>query len=312
MAQVTKASAINLSNIKFSDPRKVGNNGVHVVYVNYGGGINPLYVQSPKVDIKWNPTYYADNEEQGKYTVEIALPGVGSDDQITPFHNKMAEFDQFMLDTAYENRAAWFKNGKKLSRDTIETVYTPMIKVSVDSETGEPDGKWPPSFKFKIKKTNSKFTCNVFDSAKNQLNIDNKESDDFVDLETILVKGNTVNLILKCVSVWLINGKFGVTWQAEQMMVTTKPSVSLNGCAFVDDDDDAVPSNDVVSNVVADSDDEYTEANDGKEPNKVEDSDDDDSDDDSDDDDVEEEPAPEPEPEPVKKKKVVRRVKKSE
>ena len=104
------------------------------------------------------------------------------------------------------------------------------------------------------------------------------------------------------------NGKFGVTWQAEQMMVTTKPSVTLKGCAFVDDDDDAVPSNDVASNVVADSDDEYAEANNGKEPDKVNDSDDD-SDEDSDDD-VKEEPAPEPEP--VKKKKVVRRVKKSE
>ena len=299
MAQVTKASAINLSNIKFSDPRKVGNNGVHVVYVNYGGGINPLYVQSPKVDIKWNPTYYADNEEQGKYTVEIALPGVGSDDQITPFHNKMAEFDQFMLDTAYENRAAWFKNGKKLSRDTIETVYTPMIKVSVDSETGEPDGKWPPSFKFKIKKTNSKFTCNVFDSAKNQLNIDNKESDDFVDLETILVKGNTVNLILKCVSVWLINGKFGVTWQAEQIMVTQKPSVSLNGCAFLKDDDDEVSSNDVAAEaeqLVDDSDDEEEQ----EDEQEVEEDEEEEE---------EEEPAPEPEP---KKKKVVRRVKKSD
>ena len=37
MAQVIKASAIELSNLKFSDPRKVGNNGVQVVYVNYGG-----------------------------------------------------------------------------------------------------------------------------------------------------------------------------------------------------------------------------------------------------------------------------------
>jgi hypothetical protein len=171
-----------------------------------------------------------------------------------------------------------------------------MIKVSVDSETGEPDGKWPPAFKFKVKKQNNKFTCNVFDSSKNQLNVDDSESDDFVDLNNVLVKGASVNLILKCVSVWLINGKFGVTWQAEQIMVTERPSVSLVGCAFKDDDDDEVPSNDVSNKV------EEEEVE--QESEKVED-----SDDEEEEEEVEEE-EPEPEPEP-KKKKVVRR-KKSE
>ena len=293
MAQVIKASAIDINNLKFSDPRKVGNNGVQVVYVNYGGGMNSLYVQPPRVDLKWDPTYYADNDENGKFTAEFALPGVGTDDQITPFHDKMKAFDELMIDKAYENRAAWFKNGKKLTRDMIENVYTPMVKVSVDSETGEPDGKWPPAFKFKIKKQNSKYTCNVFDSSKNQLNVDNTESEDFVDLKNVLVKGATVNLILKCVSVWLINGKFGVTWQAEQIMVTQKPSVSLTGCAFIQDDDDEVPSNDVESQVVDDSDEDDEEQVDEDEEEE------------------EEEPEPAPEPEP-KKKKVVRRVKKSE
>ena len=292
MAQVIKASAIEIKNLKFSDPRKVGNNGVQVVYVNYGGGMNSLYVQPPRVDLKWDPTYYADNDENGKFTVEFALPGVGTDDQITPFHDKMKAFDELMIDKAYDNRATWFKNGKKLTRDMIENVYTPMIKVSVDSETGEPDGKWPPAFKFKIKKQNSKFTCNVFDSSKNQLNVDNAEAEDFVDLKTVLVKGATVNLILKCVSVWLINGKFGVTWQAEQIMVTQKPSVSLSGCAFIQDDDDEVPSNDVAAEQV------------------VEDSDDDDEEEQVDDEEEDPEPVPEPEPEPKKKK--IRRVKKAE
>ena len=295
MAQVIKASAIDINNIKFSDPRKVGNNGVHVVYINYGSGMNSLYVQPPRVDLKWDPTYYADNDENGKFTAEFALPGVGTDDQITPFHDKMKAFDELMIDKAYENRATWFKNGKKLTRDMVENVYTPMIKVSVDSETGEPDGKWPPAFKFKIKKQNSKFTCNVFDSSKNQLNVDNAEAEDFVDLKNVLVKGATVNLILKCVSVWLINGKFGVTWQAEQIMVTQKPSVSLRGCAFLKEEDDEVPPNNVVENKVVDSDDSEEEDVENEEEEEE----------------VEEEPQPEPEP-GTKKKKVVRRVKKSE
>ena len=76
-------------------------------------------------------------------------------------------------------------------------------------------------------------------------------------------------------------------------MVTERPSVSLNGCAFIQDDDDEVQSN-VVSN--KEDVEEVSE--------KVEDSDEDeDEDDDSD---------HEPEPEPVPKKKKVVRRKKSE
>ena len=147
---------------------------------------------------------------------------------------------------------------------------------------------------YTLQKQNNKFTCNVFDSSKNQLNVDDTESEDFVDLKNVLVKGATVNLILKCVSVWLINGKFGVTWQAEQIMVTQKPSVSLTGCAFLKDDDDEVSSNDVAAAEQV--------VNDSVETTEV-------VDDDSDDDDEEDEQVLQPVE--TKPKKVVRRKKTS-
>mgnify|MGYP000503929166 CR=1 FL=1 len=291
MAQVIKASSIDIKNLKFSDPRKVGNNGVHVVYVNYGGGMNSLYVQPPRVDLKWDPTYYADNDENGKFTVEFALPNVGSDDQITPFHNKMKEFDELMVDKAFENRATWFKNGKKLSRETIETLYTPLIKVSTDPDTGEPNGKYPPSFKFKIVKKENKHECSVYDSKRSEYNIDEPDSDNFADLEQVLTKGSTMGVILKCNGVWLINNKFGCTFRAEQVMVTTRPSTALGrGCAYIPDDDDEVV-NDVVEPV---SQSDTTVVNDSGESG-------DDSDDDS-----HVEPVPDTET-----KKKVRRVKKA-
>ena len=50
MAQVIKASAIDIKNLKFSDPRKVGNNGVQVVYINYGGGnLHCITMNVPKL-----------------------------------------------------------------------------------------------------------------------------------------------------------------------------------------------------------------------------------------------------------------------
>jgi len=243
---VVKAQNVNLSKITLSDPRKFGQNGVQIVFVNYDGQ-NPLYIQSPKVDILWDAKYFPDNETGGKYNVQFSLPNVDSD--TGSFLNKMNELDEHIIDVAYENRATWFKNGKKLSRETIETLYTPLIKVSTDPDTGEPNGKYPPSFKFKIVKKENKHECSVYDSKRSEYNIDEPDSDNYADLEQVLTKGSTMGVILKCNGVWLINNKFGCTFRAEQVMVTTRPSTALGrGCAFIPDDDDEVV-NDVVEPV---------------------------------------------------------------
>jgi len=285
---VVKAQNVNLSKITLSDPRKFGQNGVQIVFVNYDGQ-NPLYIQSPKVDILWDAKYFPDNETGGKYNVQFSLPNVDSD--TGSFLNKMNELDEHIIDVAYENRATWFKNGKKLSRETIETLYTPLIKVSTDPDTGEPNGKYPPSFKFKIVKKENKHECSVYDSKRSEYNIDEPDSDNFADLEQVLTKGSTMGVILKCNGVWLINNKFGCTFRAEQVMVTTRPSTALGrGCAFIPDDDDEVV-NDVVEPV---SQSDTTVVNDSGESG-------DDSDDDS-----HVEPVPDTET-----KKKVRRVKKA-
>ena len=288
---VVKADNVSISKISLSEPKKLsGKNGVNIIFVNYDGVQSPLYVQTPKVDITWDAKYFADNENSstGKYNVQFSLRGVGTDEQVTSFHDKMVEFDKFMIETAYENRASWFPKLKKLTPDTIETLYTPMVKVSTDSESGEPDGKWPPSFKFKIKKKDGVHDCSVYDPQKNTYNIDEEQGDNFVNLEDILKKGSSMSVILKCSMVWLINNKFGVTWYAEQVKVTEKVSNSLGkACAFIDDDDDEVV-NDVVEDAVEEVEDNNDEV---------------DSDDET--------PTEVHEPEPEPKKKVVRRVKKA-
>jgi hypothetical protein len=290
---VVKAENVSISKISLSEPKKLqGKNGVNIIFVNYDGVQSPLYVQTPKVDITWDAKYFADNENSstGKYNVQFSLRGVGTDEPVTSFHDKMVEFDKFMIDTAYENRATWFPKLKKLTPDTIETLYTPMVKVSTDPESGEPDGKWPASFKFKIKKKDGQHDCSVYGPQKNSYNIDAEQDPDFVNLEDILKKGSTMNVILKCSMVWLINNKFGVTWYAEQVKVTEKVSTSLGkACAFIDDDDDEVVNDvvdDVVNDVVNDADNGDLDSDD-ETPTEVQ----------------------EPEPEP--KKKVVRRVKKA-
>ena len=108
-----------------------------------------------------------------------------------------------------------------------------MVKVSVDDETGEPNGKWAPKFQFKIVKRDGKVLADCYDSNKVQLETG---GEDAVNLETMFKKGTKVKMILKCNGLWIASGKFGCTWKAEQIKIVTP--VGFSGYAFDDSDDD--------------------------------------------------------------------------
>ena len=45
------------------------------------------------------------------------------------------------------------------------------------------------------------------------------------ELVNKLKKGSKVKLLIKCMGIWIASGKFGCTWRAEQMIVTTPESL---------------------------------------------------------------------------------------
>ena len=71
MSQQLKASQLDLSNVKFSSLRTMDNGG-KTVYLNYGDGIAPIYLQTPEVDLPFDPSYFADNETSGKYSIKFS------------------------------------------------------------------------------------------------------------------------------------------------------------------------------------------------------------------------------------------------
>ena len=265
--------------------------GAKIIYLNYSGG--PLFVQTPEMTVPYDSgSYYADNDNSGKYAVKVSMEGHTSNPQMKQFHDMLQSMDESIMNSGVENALAWFKK-KTLTPEVAKELYTPMVKVSVDSETGEPNGKWAPTFAFKIVKRDGKVQCDCYDSEKNKLEL---EGDNSVDLETMFKKGTKVRMILKCNGLWIASGKFGCTWRAEQIKINSP--IEYSGYAFDDDDEDEgveLTRTDTVSqpeNYVESEEEEEEEAADEEE--------------DEEEDEVEEEP----EPEPVKKK-VVRKKKKA-
>jgi hypothetical protein len=241
-----KVSTIKASSVK-SLP-----SGAKMVYLNYGGGATPIYIQTPELEVPFDPKFFADNGTNtgptGKHNIGVSLKGMDSSPALQMFHDKMVELDTFLKETAKENSKEWFKK-PSMSDDAIENLYTPLIKVYIDPETGEATGKYAPTFKFKVPKRDNKYTCKVYtrEMAKNKEVFDiNHETDSPVDFESVLMKGSKIKVVLKCNGIWLANGKFGCTWKAEQMCVKV-PEGGLQDFAINDDsddeDDNAGPSN---------------------------------------------------------------------
>ena len=154
MASALKASQVDFTKLTISPPKTLDNGG-KMMFINYNGGINPFYITVPEVEVPWEPSYFSDNDTSGKYAVKISLKNLDENKDLKDFHTMLCNMDTFLKEKALANSQAWFK--KKMSEELINELYTPLVKVSVDDETGEPNGKYPDSFGFKIVKRDNKF-----------------------------------------------------------------------------------------------------------------------------------------------------------
>jgi hypothetical protein len=256
---VMLAKNFDISKIKFSTIKTLDNGG-KMLFLNYGEGNTPIFLQTPELELPFDPKYFDDSKTSGKFSITPSLKGMNDNKQVKDFHDKMCEFDEFLKEKAVENSLAWFKKSK-ISKEAIDSLYTPQVKVSMDPETGEPNGKYPPRIAFKVIKKDEKVQCKIYDNKKNVFDV-NGDTEEPVAVENVLMKGSQIKAVLKCNGIWLANGKFGCTWRAEQIRVKV-PEGGLQDFAIMSDSDDEGEEEDTSAetthNLIDDSDDEEEE-----------------------------------------------------
>ena len=272
---------VEMDKIQYSPIRSMDNGG-KMSWLNYGEGINPIYLQTKELDVVFDASYFGD-DNTGKYSVRVSFNNLKGDKKMQQLHKCLKEFDEKVITDGMKNSQSWLRQAK-MTRDTAEALYTPIIKIPIDKESGEPTDKYPPSMQFKIVKRDGNVLCKCFDAERNELNVSNPEEENYVDIAHLLKKGSKVKLVLKCAGLWIASGKFGCTWQAEQMLVSVPPK--LDDFAFRSDDEDDDDDDD---------DEEVGKVEEKKETTMIEDS--------SDDTEESEEEPPEEKPRKVVKKK---------
>ena len=239
---------LNMKKITTSELKSLGN-GAKIMYINYSEAPNssPIILQTPTMQLLWDSSYFSDNDEgNGKISCKLNFKGYESDNDIKTFKDKMVEFDNYLINLAVSNSKKWF-SGKTLSKDTIEQLYTPMVKYSMDTETGEINKQYAPSFAFKIAKRKNNYNCKVFNEQRELMNINKIDDDDYIDILNVLKKGTPITSLLVCNGLWFAGGKFGCTWKAEQIKTQMVNMATLDNYAFRDNDDDGDEDEEFIS-----------------------------------------------------------------
>ena len=246
-----KPEQIDTSKIEIGQLKKL-DNGASIAYVNLSS--KPIYVKTSEFGVPFGAQYWPDSvDNSGKWSVKVNLKGEGSETMV----QMLRDFDTKIKEEAIKNCVSWFKK-RNLTADTIDTLYTPMLKESLDPETGEPNGKYPPGFAFKIVKRDGNVSCKVYLTKDHVYNLTEEGHEKYANLETLIGKGSRVKLLLRCNGIWVANGKFGCTWRAEQIKVS--PAESFDEYAF-DETDEEVERID--GNFVDSSDEETEKDNEG-------------------------------------------------
>ena len=223
---IVKSHRLNLDLLQIADARDNGNGG-KTIYLNYQGGM--FKMQTPKMTMPYNMSVY-DKGEYPKYSIDVAFRDLDDDYRVRGFHENMNDLQTEILQTALDNSKKWFSKTHK-SVDVLSALFTPLVKRSIDRETGEPDGRYPDTMKFKLPVRDGKPGFVVTDFEDNI--IENPQ------LETLLTKESKVQALLRCGGIWVIAGKFGCTWTVERLRVESSSSMEggVGANFFVDDDD---------------------------------------------------------------------------
>jgi len=231
---------------------KAMSSGAKLFFLDYDG--QPLFIQSPEMSLAFDPQMFEDGPD-AKYSVKSSLNL--SNENCKEFFDKMSGFDERLKDLGKTNSVEWFRK-KDVSDDVIDSMFAGTVREHMDAETGEPSGRYAPTFGFKVKKKDNKIMCRCFDETKTEINFNDPEAANHMALDKILKKNTSVKGLFKCDFVWHSPGKFGCTWSAVQLKV--KVPKGFDEYAFMDDEDDAAESERLseVKFVPSDSDEEET------------------------------------------------------
>jgi len=231
---------INASNITFSEVKKnkQGGGSVSFKYTNQNVQFRfPQFMFPGGVLVKENQN--KDGSFTTSYTMSASLhgcdpygaePAAGTDD-VQKAYNFLREFQEAVIKAAADNSPKWF--GKKREIGSIRDSFNKFLSVSVENtaEGWVPNGKYPPSLRFKLPVYDGKVSMDIIDDEENDVILKSPS-----DLPEAFGKGCSANIIAQG-SIYIIGQAFGLTWKPSFVKVSKRRRQTARDLFREDQDD---------------------------------------------------------------------------
>ena len=163
-----------------------------------------------------------------------------------PFNAQLSKFDQLEFNLSLGTNQDLIDKFKELDTQIVafakendwiteESVYVPTLKEAKNDA-------YPPTIRIKVPRRMGVVQTQFFDENKKLIDV--ATDDKVLDL---LSKGTNALSAIECVGLWFANGRYGLSWKAEQIRFIpwqrAAPDAGEGGYAFADSSDESEVSN---------------------------------------------------------------------
>ncbi|AOM63379.1 hypothetical protein [Heterosigma akashiwo virus 01] len=162
----------------------------------------------------------------GNNTENITLL-LNFEDRMDSFIHIFNSIDDAIMDNIIPNSGKWFNKQLTCTKKDLISMdkYVSMIK--------ETDG-YNPSIRPKLKFKDGRPTFTIFNEDRERIQCNTLE-----DLQSLIVKGSRIQVLLQSSSIWNSSNRIGVSWNILQIMLLKSSDMSenmdLEECLFLDD-----------------------------------------------------------------------------
>ena len=219
-----------LTSTKYAKPKVNTSGGKSIGILNAASG-TVLQISSPMM-LTWGVNEFTD-EKTGKVTYDMSLQFPNDefyDDNTRRFFDNLQRFESKVKEDAIANSKEWL--GKpKMSMETIDALFTPMLRYPKDKNTLETDYSRAPTFKIKLPRWEGVWkNIDLYDLDRRLVFPDAHNTG--LSPGDFILKGSQVAVGVQCGGIWFAGGKFGVTWNLVQAII--KPKLSFRGTCGIE------------------------------------------------------------------------------
>lgn len=256
---VLSPTEIDMDQVNFTDARvnKYGGKSVSLKY-----GDNQMRIALPKMTMPFGVSKYTpEGSDTSKYTIDVSFRDKEDNEEIQALFDFFNSLDEKMVESACENSLSWFTK-KKMTPEVVQAILKPSLRYSTDRETGELLTQYAPRFSARVPFYGGNLGVKVYDED----GVEMKGLEEDGRLESVLSKNSQVELKVRCSSVWLGSGRFGLTWDIYE--ATVYPGESLDNYVFGGDDDDVHAE--IIEDTTEESEEEEEESEEEEEEDELE------------------------------------------